>query len=101
MTRGSSAIHSATVSLPASPGGGRNTLARGRGEARLGEIAFDLVDGEAEPAMGELVAQEFLLMGVEIDHHEPPAGRERPRRFVSARAGSSRKCSTWWMTTRS
>ena len=32
--------------------------------------------------MGELVAQEFLVMGVEIDHREPPARGQRPRRFA-------------------
>ena len=81
MTRGSSAIHSTTVSLPASPLAGGTRSERMAVEARLGQIALDLVGGEAEPAMGELVAQEFLVMGVEVDHCEPPAGRQRPRGF--------------------
>ena len=51
------------------------------GEARLGEIALNLFDREAKPTMRELVAQEFLVVGVEINHREPPAGRQRPRGF--------------------
>ena len=81
MTRGSSAIHSATVSLPASPFAGGDALRANRGQTRLGEIALDLVDREAEAPMRELVAQEFLVMGGEIDHQEPPARPQRPRGF--------------------
>ena len=67
MTRGSSASQNATVSLPASPLAGGTTLHADAGEPRLGKIALDLVDREAEAAMRELLAQEFLVVGVEID----------------------------------
>ena len=85
ITRGSSAIHSATVSLPDSPLAGGTRSMRMAVKARLGEIVLDLVDPEAEPAVGEFIAQEFLVVGVEIDHHEPSAGRERARLLQRAR----------------
>ena len=90
MIRGSSASQSMTVSLPASPAAGGTRSRADVDEAGLGEIAFDLGGGEAEPAMREIAPQEFLLMRVEIDDDEPPAGRERPRRLARARGPDRR-----------
>ena len=40
--------------------------------------------------MGEIGAQEFLVMGVEIDDGEPPAGGKRARGFAQAPAPDRR-----------
>ena len=72
--------------MPASPLAGGNTLDADTGETGLGEVVLHLVDREAEATMSKLIAQEFLVVGVEIDHREPAARRQSPSGF-SERSG--------------
>ena len=50
-------------------------------QPELFQPTLELIGGEAEPAMGGLLAQEFELMRREIDHEQPAARLEQPCGF--------------------
>ena len=89
-----------TVSPP-DPAPGARSSAASRLQARGSDPLLHLCVAEAEPAMRLAFAQELQLVRCEIDDEKTPAGESAAAASAIARPGSSRKCSTWWMTTRS
>ncbi len=91
MTRGSRASHSATVSLPGSPASGGTSLGLDRREAGFGQERLDLLVGEAEAAMRELLAQEFFAVRGEVDDEQPAAGTQARAPLRAGRARDRRE----------
>ncbi len=88
--RGSRASQSETAILPSGPGG--NVCCRSDVEAGGFQPLRHRLGGEAEPAMGVLLAQEFEIVRREVDDQQagrPAAARAPPRGWRARRRRGS------------
>ncbi len=56
-------------------------------EARLGEPALDLLQGEAQPGDAQLLAHPLVLVGDEVHHHDHAARLHDPRHLADRLGG--------------